>query len=409
MKKQIIGTVMALMLVATMAAAADVHLYMVSQMNGTLTMSDGTVLTAWGFRQGSGMAGTPQVPGPILRANEGDNVFIHFTNYSFMPHTIHLHGLDVDQANDGVPQTSFSVPMMGSYTYQFVAPHAGSYSYHCHVDTILHMQMGMYGAINILPPDGSNHAWAGGPLFDLERTWVTGEVDVTWNQQQGATDFTVYAPSYFLVNGHDGPLVGADPYTAFGLVGNETALVRLGNMGYLPVRYDFGGLWTDVVASDGRPLPQSYPANGLVVAPGERYDVMVRATAAGVANVTLSYLDLYDGSVLGTAVVPVTASGAISGVENAFTGDLGVSAGYPSPFSGQVSFAMNMAAPGEVKMDIFDVRGRRVRTLRRALGTSGVLAWDGRDNAGRMAAEGVYHVRFQHGSAVVTRKVVYVK
>jgi len=400
---------LAVMCWSAVGLAADVHLYMVSQMNGSVTMSDGTVIAAWGFRQGSGMAGSPQVPGPILRANEGDNVFVHFTNYSSMPHTIHLHGLDVDQANDGVPQTSFSVPMMGSYTYQFVAPHAGSYSYHCHVDTILHLQMGMYGAINILPPDGSNHAWAGGPAFNLERTWVTGEVDLTWNQQQGATDFTVYTPSYFLVNGHDGPLVAADPYTAFGLVGNETALVRLGNMGYLPVRYDFGALWTDVVASDGRPLPQSYQANGLLVAPGERYDVMVRATSVGVTNVTLSYLDLYDGAVLGTAVVPVTASGTISGVGDPFAGVLDVSTGYPSPFNSEVSFALNMAEPGEVTIDVFDVRGRRVKSVRTNASEGAVFAWDGRDDAGRKAAEGVYHVQFRHGQAVVTRKVVYIR
>ncbi len=401
--------ILTLLVTASMVSAADVHIYMKSRMNGTLVLSDGTSITTWGFRLGSGMGGTPQVPGPILEANEGDHVFIHFQNFSPMPHTIHLHGLDVDQANDGVPQTSFSIPMGGSYTYEFIAPHAGSYNYHCHVDTILHMQMGMYGAINILPPDGSNHAWDGGPAYDLERTWVTGEVDILWNQQQGNTDFTIYEPDYFMVNGKDGHLIGEDPYTSFGLVGAETALLRLGNMGYLPVRYDFSSLWTEVVASDGRPLPQSFAANGLIVAPGERYDVLIRATNEGVSHIGLEYLDLYDGSVLGSATVPVTASGAISAAGELFADDFVISPGFPSPFSSSVSFALNPVNQGTIEINIFDVRGRRVRQVQTSADSGGVFVWDGRDQDGREAPQGVYHVQFRQGPKVVTRKVVHVR
>ena len=402
----LLAAILSLILAALPASAEDVHIYMVSRMNGSAVLSDGTAITTWGFRLGSGMGGVPQVPGPILEAREGDNVFIHFQNFSPMPHTIHLHGLDVNQANDGVPQTSFSVPMMGSYTYQFTAPHAGSYNYHCHVDTILHLQMGMYGAINILPPDGSNHAWEGGPAFDLERTWITGEIALIWNQQQANADFTVYEPDYFLVNGKDGGLIGADPYTSFGLVGGETALLRLGNMGYLPVRYDFGGLHTEVVASDGRPLPQSMAGNGLVIAPGERYDVMVRALSDGVVNVRLEYLDLYDGSVLGSAMVPVTASGGASPVGELPGRGLTVSPGYPSPFSGSVSFALGMRDPGSVEITIFDLRGRRVRRFETMADEGSIFMWDGREQDGRRAPQGVYHVRFRHAGDVVTRKVV---
>jgi len=394
---------------ATAALAADVHIYMTARMMGSMTLSDGRTVATWGFRLGSGMGGAPQVPGPVLQVNQGDHVYIHFQNFSPMDHTIHLHGLDVDQANDGVPQTSFAVPMMGSYTYEFIAPHAGSYNYHCHVDTILHLQMGMYGAINVLPPDGSNHAWDGGPAFDLERTWVTAELDLVWNQQQSAADFTVYEPDYFLVNGRDGGDVHADPYTSFGLVGADTALLRLSNMGYLPVRYDFAALWTEVVASDGRPLPESFDADGLVVAPGERYDVLVRAAAPGVASVGLEYLDLYDGTVRGAASVPVIVSGVPTDVNDFLAGALTVSAGSPSPFAGSVSFAITMQAPGSVVIGVFDVRGRRVREFEMQVESGMIVTWDGRDEDGREAPNGVYHVRFHSGSDVVTRKVLHVR
>lgn len=386
------------------ARAADVHLYLVARMNGTATLSDGTVIATWGFRAGSGMSGVPEVPGPILWANEGDHVFVHFQNFSPMDHTIHLHGLDVDQQNDGVPQTSFAVPMMGSYTYEFDATHAGSYNYHCHVETIIHLHMGMYGAVNILPADGSNHAWTGGPAFDFERTWITGEVDVTWHQFQTATDFTVFEPEYFLVNGKDGPDIAADPYTTFTLSGTETALVRLGNMGYLPVRYDFGSLDASAVASDGRPLPNAIPGTGLVVTPGERYDVLVQGVTPGVQLVGLEYLDLYDGSVRGTASVPVTVTAGTGAPELPEAIGLAVSEGFPSPTRGDVSFRVTAPAEPGVDVRVMDVRGRLLATdLVRGADT---YRWNGRDRDGMAAAAGVYWVRFRAGDDVVTRKVV---
>jgi len=296
------------------------------------------------------------------------------------------------------------VPMMGSYTYEFDATHAGSYNYHCHVETLLHLHMGMYGAVNILPADGSNRAWTGGPAFDFERTWITGEVDVTWHQFQTASDFTVYTPDYFLVNGKDGTDIAADPYTTFTLAGSETALVRLGNMGYLPVRYDFGALDASAVASDGRPLPSALAATGLVVTPGERYDVLVQGVSPGLQLVGLEYLDLYDGSVVGTASVPVTVTAATGAPVHPEAITLAVSGGFPSPARGDVSFRVTAPAELDVDIRVMDVRGRLLATD--AVRGTGTYRWNGRSRDGATAAAGVYWVRFRAGDDVVTRKVV---
>lgn len=408
--KRLLPLCLALLLVAASALAADVHVDLTARMNGSHTFSDGTTVDLWGFRAGGGMGGFPQVPGPVITANEGDHVFLHFTNMSPMPHTIHPHGLDVDQQNDGVPQTSFEIPMMGSYTYEFIAPHAGSYAYHCHVNTVIHLQMGMYGAINILPPDGSNHAWDGGPAFDLERTWLSAEIDLAWNQLGESADFTVYEPDLFILNGKDDPQVATDPYTRVDLVDADVALLRLGNMGYLPVRYGFPGLHAEAVASDGRPLPEGFTGQGLVVTPGERYDVMARGLTAGSFSAQLEYLDLYDGSVRGVLTVPITVSGNPTAVGPG--GELGafrVSVPWPSPFQDRVSFVMGMAAAGPVEVWVHDVRGRLIRHERIELSDGGVYAWDGRNQGGSRLASGVYHLRFSHRGVVRSRKVTILR
>jgi flagellar hook assembly protein FlgD len=85
----------------------------------------------------------------------------------------------------------------------------------------------------------------------------------------------------------------------------------------------------------------------------------------------------------------------------------------PNPFNSQAVVSIEMAARGSAQLDIYDVRGRRIRRL-----TSGdrVLAagphefrWDGRNEYGRTASSGVYFVRLSAGSAVEHGKLVLIR
>ncbi|MGH2571568.1 MAG: FlgD immunoglobulin-like domain containing protein, partial [bacterium] len=64
-----------------------------------------------------------------------------------------------------------------------------------------------------------------------------------------------------------------------------------------------------------------------------------------------------------------------------------------------------------VAIAITDVAGRRVRTLPGGVLPAGRHAsrWDGRDDAGRPAASGVYFLSVEAGERRVTRKVVLVR
>ncbi|MFQ5447102.1 MAG: multicopper oxidase domain-containing protein, partial [Saprospiraceae bacterium] len=251
-----------------------------ARMVGNQTLWDGQSVNVWGFAQNFG--GSAAIPGPTMIVNEGDVVTLNITNQSPMPHTVHLHGLDVDQLNDGVPQTSFEIPgMMGTGSYTFTAPHPGTYIYHCHVETVIHLQMGMYGAVIVKPADGSNTVWAGGPAYDKDYLWITSEVDKSWHDsppQNGAVP--AYEPDYFLINGKSNQQLSATD-VAINADAGQNIFMRLTNIGYGIHEFVFPPeLNATTLSSDGRPLPQAVLSNTVTVYPGERYGVMLNSADA---------------------------------------------------------------------------------------------------------------------------------
>jgi len=85
----------------------------------------------------------------------------------------------------------------------------------------------------------------------------------------------------------------------------------------------------------------------------------------------------------------------------------------PNPFnpSTTIAFSVPEAMPAYVSLEVFDLRGRMVRTLvegEREAGSYAVF-WDGTDNAGRKVPSGVYFYRIQAGNYSQTRKMVLLK
>jgi hypothetical protein len=271
---------------------------------GISTMWDGTVLQFYGFSRGLTF---PTLPGPTITCNEGDSVIIDMRNRSQgAGHTIHLHGLDVDQANDGVPHTSHEIGHQATGRYRFYASHAGTYFYHCHVLSILHVQLGMYGSIIVRANAGAQEVWTGGPSFDREYNWLSSEIDQEWFDSipsQHIGDSTVvevqvkaYQPDFFLVNGKANQ--NLDTLRSARIVANsgEKVHLRLGNMGYLANKVIFpAALNAEVVASDGRPLPSSLAWDTLWVYPGERYSVLLDMAGAMSDSIAISWVDLFSG------------------------------------------------------------------------------------------------------------------
>jgi hypothetical protein len=167
------------------------------------------------------------------------------------------------------------------------------------------------------------------------------------------------------------------------------------------------------------PLPEWLsvaPTNG-TVPPSSSTDLVV----------TFDSTDLLDGTYLKTirittndtdesvvdilAELTVTANPTDVSVAT-LPGTFQLSAPRPNPFASQSTIQYAVPSPGaEVRIDVFDVSGRRVRTLVQGAIPPGrhSVTWDGRDGAGRHTSAGVYFTRMQAAGFSQVQKVTLLR
>ena len=126
---------------------AKVREYTVVASDIPIEVAPGVWFNAWAFNG--------QVPGPTLRAREGDRLRVRFLNAGSHPHTMHFHGIHAAEM-DGVPGIGAGQILPGGSTvYEFDADPHGVHLYHCHaVPLKRHIHKGLYGAYIVDPRDG---------------------------------------------------------------------------------------------------------------------------------------------------------------------------------------------------------------------------------------------------------------
>jgi hypothetical protein len=78
----------------------------------------------------------------------------------------------------------------------------------------------------------------------------------------------------------------------------------------------------------------------------------------------------------------------------------------PNPAWGAVQVAFELPGRVPLRLDVYDVRGRHVRSLARELAGSGARTWDGTDAYGRRVPPGLYFVELRSGDAVDRGRIV---
>lgn len=196
------------------------------------------------------------VPGPTIRVTEGDRVRILLKNELKESTAIHFHGVMVPNSMDGVPYiTQPPVKPGGTFTYEFVVRNPGSHMYHSHHAAHRQVPMGLLGAFIINPKNKSAE-----PKVSQDFVMIVND-----------------GPLAYTINGKGFP--ATEPLVA---KSGEWIRIRFMNEGLLIHPMHLHGMPMKVIAKDGYPVPQPYLVDTLNIAPGERLDVLVRATELGV-------------------------------------------------------------------------------------------------------------------------------
>ena len=214
-----------------------------------------------------------QVPGPLLRVTQGDRVRVILTNNLPEPTTIHWHGLVLDNGMDGAADvTQPPVEPGASFTYEFTVTQTGTYFYHTHKSADRQQTLGLYGALIIDPPPGTEPVYNGDYIVQLGEWTVQNGQNVPSMNQPGAF------PNYFTINGKSYP----STETIQAKVGDRIRIRFIGTGQMIHPMHIHGGPF-EIIATDGNPVPAGarLTKDTVLVGPGERYDVVWTALKPG--------------------------------------------------------------------------------------------------------------------------------
>lgn len=84
---------------------------------------------------------------------------------------------------------------------------------------------------------------------------------------------------------------------------------------------------------------------------------------------------------------------------------------YPNPFNPTTNIRFSLPRSGHVRLDIYNILGRRVRTLvdEALLAGHKLVTWDGKDENGNDVSSGIYFYRLQTGNFSQARKMILLK
>ena len=220
----------------------------------------GKIVDGWSY---NGM-----IPGPIMHANVGDKIRIVLKNELPESTSLHLHGVRVPNAMDGVdPYTQKPIEPGATFTYEWTATEPSVGMYHSHHNAQVQVPNGLAGAILIGDWKTIAMAAAGGRTNDANNV-AEQEVVMVLNDS-GTIGLSL--------NGKSFP--ATSPYS---LAIGESMVVHYyneGNMTHPMHLHQPSGL---VVAKDGKVLESPFWADTLNVAPGERWTVVYTPKDAGV-------------------------------------------------------------------------------------------------------------------------------
>ncbi|MDP3880520.1 MAG: multicopper oxidase domain-containing protein [Dehalococcoidales bacterium] len=324
-----------------------------SHVDTFIDLPDGTKIRMWVIEDpDDDTEARRSFPSKTIRTVEHDIVHARVGS-SFNTHTIHWHGIEPTAMNDGVGKHSFEIS--GNFTYQFATNQAGTFLYHCHKNTALHFEMGLYGAFIVdcekpdtpeaegvpdppYPDGGPGFIYAFNPpthkvKYDVEALWVPDDIDTRWHElghnafmqkcdkddPMAARNFSQdgflsdFRPDVFSLSGEMKRIDDDTPFekAAINCKVGQTVLLRFIDATYTVNEIRLGLPWT-LVAEDGYPFgvlprtrysrPVNYEAGQPIrLTAAMRGDALIRPTTPGRFPCTIDFFHWITGKNLYTA------------------------------------------------------------------------------------------------------------
>lgn len=238
----------------------------------------GVNVRAWGYNG--------QMPGPEIRAREGDTIRVVLRNTLPVATTIHWHGIHLRPEMDGpAGLNQVAVEPGEEFVYEFIATPGGTRWYHSHADPALQVPIGLYGPLIVEPREAPRPY-----TYDREYTLMLSEWDMELTPEvaagtaaRGPRDQTLrggeLGADMFLLNGHAHGAIA--PIT---IKEGERVLLRMINAGHMPHPIHMHGHSFKIVATDGNPVPagMEWTKDTVLIGPAERYDLEFMADNPGV-------------------------------------------------------------------------------------------------------------------------------
>lgn len=225
------------------------------------------------------------VPGPLIRANVGDELEVVVKNQLQTPTSMHWHGIALQNNMDGAAPATPNIPVGQSFTYKFSVPDAGTYWAHPHVG--LDLDTGLYLPLIVDDPKAK---------ADYDAEWIIMLDD--WTDGVGRSPQQIFEDLKKGGMGQSGAgsanLLGGDPGdvtypyyvingripeapTTFRAKPGQRIRLRIINAGAdTAFRVALGGHKLKVTHTDGFPVVPT-DVDALLIGMGERYDAIVTA------------------------------------------------------------------------------------------------------------------------------------
>jgi FtsP/CotA-like multicopper oxidase with cupredoxin domain len=211
------------------------------------------------------------LPGPLIRVRRGDRLIVHFSNKLPQPTTVHWHGVQVPIEMDGVPGVSQPpVETGGSFTYDFVVPDAGLFWYHPHVMSAAQVGFGLYGALLVEDADERLQV-ADELVLVLSDIAIEDDNGKLQSPDSGGVLGALFGRegNHVLVNGRKKPSVSVRSGAM-----QRWRIVNSAKSRYFQLQFDDPQPF-HLIGVDGGHMEYSVERHVLVLAPGERVDVLV--------------------------------------------------------------------------------------------------------------------------------------